>query len=271
MRIALLSDAHFGPRATYDGKLRKLSDLAGPLTEQFVERMNREARPDLVVNLGDVVEDDNHDADLAAYRRFLELMSALEAPLLHVAGNHESVNLSDDELRALWNHTGPLYYSRETGGLHLTILRARHRRATEVTLSAVQLEWLRQDLAEANLPVLVFLHHPLSDMRLEGNRWFEREPHICLVKEREQARAILEQSGKVEAVFNGHVHWNHFDLVRQIPYITIQSLIENVEDDAPGRVARTHALIDVDPAHILVRVFGESPARYQLERRRPAS
>ena len=72
----------------------------------------------------------------------------------------------------------------------------------------------------------------------------------------------------MEAVFNGHVHWNHLDLAGKIPYVTIQSLIENVEEDAPGRAARTHALIDVDPTRILVRVFGESPARYQLERRR---
>ena len=267
MRIALISDAHFGPRATYDGKLRKLSDHAGPLVEQFVKRMNQSARPDLVINLGDVVEDENHDADLAAYRRFLDLMSELEAPLLHVAGNHECVNLSDDELRTLWKHEGPLYYSREIGGLHLTILRARHQRASSVTLAAEQLEWLRRDLAASELPVLVFLHHPLSDMCLEGNRWFEREPHICLVQQRAEARAILEQSGKVLAVLNGHVHWNHFDLVGQIPYITIQSLIENVEDDAPGRAARTHALVDVSPERVLVRVFGEAPARYQIERR----
>jgi Icc protein len=106
-------------------------------------------------------------------------------------------------------------------------------------------------------------------MCLQGNRWFEHEPHICLVEQRAEARAILEQSGKVAAVFSGHAHWNHFDLVGGIPYITIQSLIENVDDDAPGRAARTHALVDVHDGRILVRVFGEQPARYQLDARRP--
>jgi Icc protein len=33
------------------------------------------------------------------------------------------------------------------------------------------------------------------------------------VRERKALRRILEASGKVLAVFNGHLHWNHLDLV----------------------------------------------------------
>ena len=41
-----------------------------------------------------------------------------------------------------------------------------------------------------------------------------------------------QQSGKVAAELSGHAHWNHLDLVAGIPYVTLQSLIENVHEDA---------------------------------------
>jgi hypothetical protein len=61
---------------------------------------------------------------------------------------------------------------------------------------------------------VVLVHHPLSDMCLEGNRWFAKTPNICLVVERRAVRAVLEESGKVAAVLSGHAHWNHLALER---------------------------------------------------------
>ncbi len=265
MRIGLITDVHFGPTATHEGKLRKLAQYAAPLTEAFVAQMNAVEKPDLVINLGDVVEDESPAADRRSYREFLALVAPLEAPLVHVAGNHESVNLTDTDLAELWQHQGPLHYSRDVAGVHVTVLRTRHRREVDVHLPVEQIEWLRDDLAATPYPAIVVLHHPLSDMCLRGNRWFEKTPNICHVVEARAARKVLEESGKVVAVINGHVHWNHLDVIRGIPYITIQSLIENVDEDAPGRAAGTYALADLDEDRLLVRVLGEQPARYQFE------
>ena len=103
----------------------------------------------------------------------------------------------------------------------------------------------------------------------EGNRWFAKTPNICLVVERAAVRAVLEESGQVAAVLSGHAHWNHLDLVAGIPYVTLQSLIENVHEDVPGLAARTHTVVDVDEGRLLIRVLGEEPARYQFELRPP--
>src|SRR5687767_12927015 len=111
-RFALISDVHFGPSAYHEGKLRKLGNDAERLTRAFVEDMNQRFRPDVVVNLGDVVEDESPEADLAAYERFLAIMDGLQAPVIHVAGNHESVHLDDETLARLWKRTGPLHYAR---------------------------------------------------------------------------------------------------------------------------------------------------------------
>ena len=47
--VALVSDLHFGPQASFGGKLRKLTHQAASLTERFVSKMNLETEPDVVV------------------------------------------------------------------------------------------------------------------------------------------------------------------------------------------------------------------------------
>jgi hypothetical protein len=61
------------------------------------------------------------------------------------------------------------------------------------------------------------------------------------------------------------VHWNHLDVIAGIPYITLQSLIENLDDDAPGRAAAAYAICDLDDRRLVVTVYGAEQQRYQLE------
>lgn len=265
MRFALITDVHFGPRAYYDGKLRKLTDRAGELTARFVERMNQEVKPELVVNLGDVIEDASRERDLEEYGKFTALLGGLDARVQHVAGNHDQVFLTADDLRGLWAHSGSLFYSFDFGGVHFVVLCTQEIKDKAVHLPLEQLEFAERDLAATSLPSIVLMHHPISEQRVEGNRWFERAPHLCRVAERGKARGVLERSGKVVAVFNGHVHWNHLDVIRGIPYVTLQSLTENLDDDAPGRPAQAYAIVDIDERRLSVDVRGEEPQRYQFE------
>jgi len=268
MRFALISDVHFGPAAYFEGKLRKLTAQAGELCAEFVTRMNREIRPDLVVNLGDVIEDESRAADLERYGQFLHAMSSLQSPVLHVAGNHDQVNLTDDDLRALWQHSGNLHYSRDVAGVHFSVLRTIEITDQAIHLPEDQLAWLREDLAATSLPTVILMHHPASEMRLDGNRWFEKRPHVCRVAERRAFQRIVSEAPRVVAVCNGHVHWNHFDVIGGVPYITLQSLVENLDDDAPGRAARAHAVLELNDKRLVVTVSGAETARYQVELRK---
>jgi 3',5'-cyclic-AMP phosphodiesterase len=265
MRFALVSDVHFGPNAYHDGKLRKLTHRAPELLAGVVERLNRDEKPELVVNLGDAIEDKGHAEDLEEYARFVAVLGGSPARLLHVAGNHDQVNLSDQELCDLWGHEGELHYSRDIGGVHFAILRTVEQKDVAIHVPEEQLAWLEADLAAASAPAIVLMHHPASDMRLEGNRWFEKYPHICRVSGRKRLRAVIEASAKVVAVFNGHVHWNHLDVINGIPYVTLQSMIENLDDDAPGRAAGAYAVCDIDERRLVVRVLGAETMRYQFE------
>lgn len=265
MRFALISDVHFGEPVRHEGKLRKLTHEAETLVADFVARMRATHRPELVVNLGDVIEDENHELDFARYQRFVSLVEQAAPRTIHVAGNHDQVHLSDDDLRRLWRREGELHYSLDHGGYHLAVLRTIEYRDVAIRLPDEQIAWLEADLASTSLPSLVFMHHPASEMVLEGNRWFERAPHVCRVAERRKLRSVIEAAGNVLAVFNGHVHWNHCDFIRGIPYFTLQSLIENVDEDAPGRAAAAYAVCDIDAHRLTVNVHGVEPVRYQVE------
>jgi 3',5'-cyclic AMP phosphodiesterase CpdA len=265
VRFALVTDVHFGPPAYFAGRLSKLSQEAPRLLAGVVDRLNTAEHPELVVNLGDVVEDENHDVDHARYGEFVSVLSRVNAAVLHVAGNHDSINLSDTELAALWGHHERLFYARRIGGVSFVVLRTVEVKDRAVHLAEEQLAWLRDELGRLPAPVVVFMHHPASEMSLAGNRWFENAAHICRVAERRALRRILEDSGKVVAVFNGHAHWNHFDVIGGIPYVTLQSLIENLDEGPPGRPAAAWAVCELDAHRLVIDVRGEERARYQLE------
>ncbi len=263
--IGLVTDLHFGPEARHEGKLRKLTAQAPRLLDAFVDRMNQ-VRPSVVVNLGDDLEDEGRAVDLERYGAVISAFGRLEVPVLHVAGNHDTVHLDRSDLLRAWGRPAgsQLYYSLELGGYRLIVLHTIEVKDTSVSIDAEQLGWLEREIDATTEPIVVFMHHSAADQHLVGNRWFEGKPHICLVRERAKLRSILELSGRVLAVFNGHLHWNHLDLVGGIPYVTLQSLIENVDDDAPGRPANAHAIVRITPRRILVEVEGEERARYQF-------
>ncbi len=265
LTIGFVTDLHFGPAAYHDGKLRKLTHHAAELTRGVVRAMNEELRPDLFVNLGDDIEDESRDADLARYTECQDILRTAKAELVNVAGNHDTIHLTRDDLARIWRHEGPLYYAFDRGGFHIVVLHTLERKDVEVRIPHAQLEWLTVDLARTKLPVIVLMHHSASEQDLEDSSWFKGLAHLALVKERGELRRILQESGKVRVVFNGHVHRNHLDVIRGIPYVTIQSLIENLDEDAPGRAAAAHAIATITESRIKVRVLGNDPARYQFE------
>jgi predicted phosphodiesterase len=271
LTIGFVTDLHFGPAAYHDGKLRKLTHHAADLTRDVVRAMNERLHPDLLVNLGDDIEDESREADLARYTECQSILRTAKAELVNVAGNHDTIHLTREDLSRIWardvdHPSAPLFYSIDRGGFHISVLHTIERKDEDVRIPHAQLEWLEHDLAATTLPVIVLMHHSASEQDLEDSFWFKGLSHLALVKERAELRSILEKSGKVRVVFNGHVHRNHLDVIAGIPYVTIQSLIENLDEDAPGRPAAAHALATITDSRIVVRVHGNDPARYQFDR-----
>lgn len=269
LTIGLVADIHFGNNTRFDGKLRKLSAQAPSLLERFVRHMQEEVQPDFVVNLGDVIEDEASDVDAERYGAALEQLRRCPGQLYNVAGNHDTIHLDAATLRRWWGWppAGPLYYGFDCGGLHFIVLQTIEKKDTDISIDSAQLEWLTAELDRTRRPTVVFMHHPAADQDLRDNRWFSRTEHIALLADRKRFRALLRDRGKVVAVFNGHLHWNHLYVADRIPYVTLQSLVENVDDDAPGRAAGSYAVVRLSARTLQVQVAGIEPARYRVELR----
>ena len=85
-----------------------------------------------------------------------------------------------------------------------------------------------------------------------------------MIHHREEIRKILEDSKKVRAVFNGHLHWNKMDVHNGIPYFNIQSLVENFKgEDQPSK---TWAIVEITPKAINVDIQGADKQMYLHER-----
>lgn len=261
--FSLIADVHVGPEKPYEGLVRKLSryslDYLASLKNNAAVKSSQ-----FVVQLGDLIEDaDDRLLDIANFRAAQSLLARLHCPVLNVIGNHDQVNLSIEELGSMCG-LPRLYYSRDIGDLHCVVLFSSSRDHTDIHIDQVQRDWLVSDLAQAQRPTVVFLHHPIDEQSLVGNVWFERYPDYCFVEERVAVRDILSSSGKVFAVFGGHVHQNSHSTIDGIHYITIQSMVERVAE--PELPSRSQAFVEVDPVafRMVVVVSGADCARYDL-------
>ena len=270
LTLGFVSDIHVGPPALFEGKLRKLSAQSLSLLAEVVEQMNL-LGPDLLVNLGDDIEDESEQLDVQRLSAVMREFSQFRGEVIHVAGNHDTVHVDASSLARLWRLSGsastpevaPLCYALHRKGFHLLVLHTHEVKDERVYIDEAQFAWLAAELATSLEPKVVIMHHSAADQVLRGNRWFEKAPHLCLVAERKRLRELLKPHD-VRLVVNGHLHWNHLAVIDGVPYLTVQSLIENLEEDAPGRPARGHAIVTLSRKRTLVSVLGEEPARYQF-------
>lgn len=273
MKIALISDLHFGPPGSgfHKGVERKLTEKAAPLAQAFVRRV---AGGDyaFAVQLGDLIEDSDHAGDLAHYQEGLALFAGAGVPVYHVAGNHDTAHISGPELCGLLG-TSSLYYAFDVEAYHFVVLHSAEPPTgqKQTTISDEQLAWLAADLQGTAKDTVIFLHHSLADQELGGNVWFEGLPHECLVENRRAVRALLAQHDHVVAVVNGHLHWNHIDQHGALPYITLQSAVENMaEGPALAAVpAATWAELTLEEGAFTLAVNGVGAYRYTRHYGRP--
>jgi len=251
LRIGLVTDIHHGPDVDV-----RIGSAAPELLGRFTRRMRDEFRPDLIVDMGDRINDTDREADkvrLAEVRRMLE---AAGVPVLYVWGNHDLINVPAPEARGILGKKDD-YESFDVGGFHLVVLNSQDPTIERIggTLSEGQLDWLERDLAQGAGPALVFCHHPLDEQDPSRHWYFTHHHDHAWCRNRERARAILKASGRVKAVFNGHMHLNTVEIIDGVPYVTLMSLVDaGVTKGPSGCYAEVSAR---NPGGLEVTIRGE--------------
>lgn len=211
---------------------------------EFVETMNRE-KPDFAIELGDFKDaGEDRAATLANLEKIEAVFARFGGERYHVAGNHDFDRISPADFLARTPNGGKVspscHYSFEKGGVKFVVLdacydsKARHYDRggdwTDANVPREQLDWLEAELASAAGAAVVFCHQCLA-----GN-----VHRLHIVKNAKDVRAVLEKSGKVKAVFTGHMHSGAIDRIGGVTYYSLRALVMN-----SGPEENAYALADV--------------------------
>ena len=251
LRIGLVTDIHHGPDVDV-----RVGSAAPALLTTFTRRMREDFHPDLIVDMGDRINDIDPDADKARLAEVRQMLEAASVPILYAWGNHDLINVPVAEGRGILGKRGD-FETRDVGGYHLVVLNSQDPTIEQIggTLSDSQLDWLEQDLKDGASPTLVFCHHPLDEQDPSRHWYFTHHHNHALCRNRARARAVLAASGRVKAVFNGHMHLNTVEVIDGIPYVTLMSLVDSGITTGPsGCYAEITAS---DAAGIEVRILGQ--------------
>lgn len=243
--ILIFTDAHYAPGVV--AETNRYCDLSLKKAERILKNA---AQYDMIINLGDLINgSERPEYDIPLYQRARAFVDGLcgDTPVCHVLGNHDGFAVPD---RCIPEHKGNALgasFSAACGGFTFIFLDTNFYEDdfsyngeegdwTKSFLPQAQLDWLKAELA-ASRHAIVFLHQ-----NADTRPWGE-DGH--LIGNGAAIRAVLEASGKVRAVFQGHYHPGYEQVIGGIPYVTLPALcFENriaymtVEaDDDAGRVA----------------------------------
>jgi hypothetical protein len=251
--FGLITDTHVCDKAdqssaiTVNASARYFSGALAKI-DAFAQAMNR-SKVSFIAELGDFT-DNPADATLAYDKRKIAAIGFVDAaearlaqfkgPRYHVFGNHDTDQMSkEDYLSHITNSgtpAGSTYFSFNQGGVHFIVLDAGFKANgngysgvpatpgagyawSDANIPADEINWLKTDLQANKLPVIVLGHQYLNPAE-QVDPLFD-PAHT--VKNAADVRSILENNGKVLAVFAGHYHDGGYQQVNGIPYIALQA------------------------------------------------
>ncbi|WP_417847797.1 metallophosphoesterase family protein [Thalassoglobus sp.] len=229
LRLGLVTDMHYAdksPRGSryYRESLDKLSEAGAEFQKKPL---------DCVVELGDIIDAaDSVETELGYLKTINKEFSQIAKERHYVLGNHCVDTLTKEEFLGAVEQEKS-YYSFDKGGYHFIVLDSCFRgdgtpyqrknfKWTDPNVPQEELEWLAADLKQTEKRVVVFAHQRLD---VSDNHGVKNAPEV---------RQLLEESGKVELVFQGHSHKNDHKEIAGIHYCTMVAMVEGSGEENSG-------------------------------------
>lgn len=246
LRFGIVTDIHYSERESYDSRyfkdsIQKLQDAIHTF---------RQSDLDFLIELGDFKDQDatpDRDSTLAYLDTIEEVFQSFNGPVYHVLGNHDMDSISKEDFLQRTTNYGKAnkksYYSFTVNRIRCIVLDANFNEDgssydsgnfdwTKAYVSGEQVAWLREELSDKK-PTIVFIHQLLDDFS-------DIYKAVC-VDNASEVVSILENSGCVLAVFQGHHHAGHYSFRNDIHYWTMKGMIEgNLPEN------NSFAIIEVD-------------------------
>jgi len=234
IKLVLIGDMHYGA----DSGCRPGTEVK-PLLTQFTGLVNTAIQPKAVVEMGDRINNMDHDED----RRNLELVveqldRQLAMPTFHVIKNHDTIFLKKEETSQVFSEQAS-WRSFYFWGFKFIFLDTVDPLIGYCggRVGAEQLEWLDKTMQEDETPKLVFGHHPIDHQSMKNNANFTKDDaHLNFVENAAEVRAVLENGKRFSLYCCGHMHWFHFLVGSKGTFVTVPSFTEAypASKGAPG-------------------------------------
>ncbi|MFO8078560.1 MAG: metallophosphoesterase [Thermoplasmatota archaeon] len=233
-----LTDFHIGdPR----GLTENFKEIIGwKASRKTIEEINL-LNPDFVIISGDLTFGQLYPFEYSfEYPTCYEILQEFKVPTYLCPGNHDGyVQTFQDGLKFWENYFGPQYYSFDYHNTHFLSInsydwpyKARLGFSYLVfnwggSIQQDQLNWIENDLtshSEADQTIMMMHHNPLWDTTgdsLVGNGYYNQEEILQLIR-----------SNSVDAVFDGHVHYDDITLDNETLYVTTTTVCSSFSGDA---------------------------------------
>lgn len=263
VRFGLATDSHYADRDPAGTRYYRQST---DKLKEFTEVMNKE-KVDFVIHLGDFKDEDSgrKELDTLHYLNEIEeVFSQFEGKTFHCVGNHDVDSITKKQFLENITNSGiskeKSYYSFDVNGIHFVVLDANFDAEgndhffkeggdwQDTNITTPQLNWLKEDLKTTPFPTVVFCHHPLFK--------YPSKKYKYHINNYEEVQRILEDSGKVLGVFQGHVHDEKFVEQKGIHYITQFGMV-----DYSGLENNCFSLVEIDEKEIRIHGYKRSTSR----------
>ena len=130
----------------------------------------------------------------------------------------------------------------------------RDSRKEPTKIDKEQLDWLLEDLKNTEFLTLVYCHYALDNQSIDSNYYFKGKPQKVFIENKEEVRKVFEDSGKVIAVFGGHLHFFNQESINGIKYITAPAFTENDGNHKPKAECLSIELADREVITTVVKI-----------------
>jgi len=258
LRFGIITDIHYAD-APDNPELNRYFRQSLEKVSECVDLMN-EQKVDFLIELGDL-KDQGTPAKEAETLQFLDTiektLQKFKGPLYHVLGNHDHDSISKLQfLKAISNdgfYNAVNFYSFTRNSFHFIVLDTNFNSLgkeydhgnfdwTDAHIPNDQLRWLKSELKFHKKPTVVFVHHQLDSPSVADKRHCPDNA--------DAVRQILEDSGHVLAVFQGHYHKGGLNKINNIFYYTLKAVVEG-----SGPENNNYAIVEIGEDQI-IRIKG---------------
>lgn len=220
MRIGLFSDPHYSSHELTGGNRRNNLSL-GKMREAL--RYFQEQGCDRVICLGDLTDGETtREKEVSNMGEIAALFRRCPLPITVVMGNHDAYVFTAREFYDLLGGCHPVDIHEED--LHLLFLDTNYT-SQGVRYTPHGFHWddvslpdpdgLRNQLAACDGAVYLFMHQNVDPAILAQDHRLANADEVC---------DIIEQSGKVKAVYQGHYHWGNRSQRNGVDYVTLPAM-----------------------------------------------